>query len=114
MAAPIIGAIFLFDDGDDDPKKGSSDEQYVTKSLEGYEITNHVMLSQLPPRSSLAEKLGLPRLYHNDEHYCNTAMKLDACVDRWHKSMPQPFRLEIAREGADRVAYVRAFLLRLR
>ena len=114
MAAPIIGADFLSDDGDADPKKGSSDDQFVSKSLEGYEITNHVLLSQMPPRSNLAEKLGLPRLYHNDEYYCNIAMKLDACVDRWHKSIPQPLRLETARGGADRDVHLRALIMRLR
>ncbi len=86
MTAPIIAPEILYETGECVGDGSSSTDQYLIKCLEAYEITNHILLNQNPGRTSLADRLGLPRIYPDE--YCNTAMKLDACVDRWYKKPP--------------------------
>jgi hypothetical protein len=75
----------------DSPQGQSS--YYFTKGLELYEIINHVVLSQTSSHNSLAGKLGLPYLYQGEEYF-TTAVKLEASINKWDKSLPRSLRFD--------------------
>jgi hypothetical protein len=58
------------------------------KTLELYEICNHIMLSQVSACSVVANRLGLPRLYQHEDYF-GTAVQLDNCLSRWEKELPR-------------------------
>jgi len=86
---------------------------YFTRMLEVYEIANHIILSQTPPENNFGDKLGLPRLYQNEDPF-GTLVQLDACLDKWEKSLPQPLRLGTSQGNPDDASNRQGVLLHLR
>ena len=64
------------------------DDDYFTKVLEIYEISNHFMLSQVSSCSTFEARLGLPTLYKKEDYYVNV-MRFESCLDRWQKALPR-------------------------
>jgi hypothetical protein len=93
------------------PQGQSTD--YFTKMLELYEITNHIMLSQTSSHNSIADRLGLPHLYQ-DEEYFSTATKLEASLNKWDKSLPRSLRLENSQGDVSDDLFKQRVILRLR
>lgn len=87
--------------------------QFSTKMSELYDIAHHIMLAQISTGSSLADRLGLERLYQNQE-YPSVAVKLDACLSKWELEVPQSLKLEALRFDVQIVQYRQAVMLRLR
>lgn len=81
--------------------------------LELYEISNHIMLSQSNSSSSSGERLGLHRLFRNDE-YLSDVIHFDACLDRWEAGVPNMLRIEECRGDGDPDVYRQAAILHLR
>ncbi|KAF4625816.1 hypothetical protein G7Y89_g12348 [Cudoniella acicularis] len=100
-------------DNDLEGQPGVPSAQYFTKMLELYEIANHIMLSQMPACGNLGDRLGLPRLYQNDEYF-NTVLQLDACLNKWEKNNHQLLTLEIPQGDVDVVLQIQGVILRLR
>jgi hypothetical protein len=77
--------------------KGDSDfmlsADFFIKTLELYEINNHIMLSQVCPSWSGANTLGLPCLYQDDKSF-EIALQLDDCLDRWDRGLPSSFKYD--------------------
>jgi hypothetical protein len=78
-----------------------------------YEINNHVMLSQMSTSNSLADKLGLPRLYRNEDYF-GSVVQLDACLNKWEENLPRCLRIEIFPGDRDEIVHRQAVMLRLR
>ena len=97
--------------------KGTSEwtatSTYFTKTLELYEITNHIMASHMPVYSSFTDALGLPRLYPNHD-YLSTAVKLDGSLDRWKRNLSSGFELDLAPGSKSHFSLSQRVLLRLR
>lgn len=85
---------------------------YLTKIIELYEISNHIMISQTPP-SSVTDMLGLSRMYQNQEYFV-TAVHLDTCLTKWEKNLPQSLRLDVSESNVYNNSQVHAIILRLR
>ena len=83
------------------------------KTLELYEIGNHIMLSQVSASCTITNRLGLPRLYQN-ENYFGTALKLDGCLDRWEKNLTPSLKYDIFQVGVDDTLQRQRVTLRLR
>jgi hypothetical protein len=81
--------------------------------LELYEITNHVLLSQMSSHDSIAYRLGLPRLYQ-DEEYFSTATKLEASINKWDKNLPRSLRLDSSQGDVGDDLFKQRVILRLR
>lgn len=65
---------------------------YFIKTLELYEICNHIMLSQTPSQhSEFFQRLGLPMLYQCQDQMGNIS-RLDACLNKWEQSLPPSLR----------------------
>ncbi|PVH87582.1 hypothetical protein DL98DRAFT_581591 [Cadophora sp. DSE1049] len=64
------------------------DDDYFTKVLEIYEISNHTMLSQVSSNNTSEAGLGLPVLYKKDDYYANV-MRFESCIERWQKGLPR-------------------------
>ncbi len=88
-------------------------DEYFNKVLELYEISTHIMLSQAPASCNISDNLGLPRFYKN-EKYLSTLLKLDVCLHKWEKSLPQTLRLDVSQSEVDDVSHRQAVILRLR
>jgi hypothetical protein len=86
---------------------------YFTKVLELYEISNHIMLAQMPTWSSFGDSLGLPRL-SQDAEYSSLVLHLDACLSKWEKNLPQNMRLNVSQSNADGVSHGQVVMLHLR
>ena len=80
--------------------------------LELNEITGHVMLSQVPARSSFAESLGLPPLYQNADS--SAAVQIDECLNTWEKSLAPSSPLGSPQDDAENSLNRQRTLLRLR
>jgi len=85
---------------------------YLSHMVELYEISNHIMLSQLPP-SSVMDMLGLPRMYQNQEYFV-TAVQLDACLNKWEKGLPGALRVDVSESSVSDSSQVQGIILRLR
>ncbi len=88
-----------------------SDVELLAKLVELYEISNHIMISQ-EARSSLAERLCLPRLSTSDTF--GTAIQFETCLNDWEKSLPQSLKLDNFQEKRMDVSYRRAIMVQLR
>jgi hypothetical protein len=86
---------------------------YFTKVLELYEISNHIMLAQMPTWSSFSDSLGLPRL-SQDAEYSSLVLQLDACLSKWEKNLPQNLRFDVSQSNADGVSHGQVVMLHLR
>ncbi|KAH7410874.1 putative fungal-specific transcription factor [Cadophora sp. MPI-SDFR-AT-0126] len=62
------------------------DDDYFTKVLEIYDISNHITLSQVPSSGASEARLGLSVLYNKDDYY-STVMRFESCIDRWQKGL---------------------------
>jgi hypothetical protein len=95
------------------PQGGDQTAAYLTKTMELYEISNHISFSHLPLRSSIPDHLGLPPLYRLDDHFSNVS-RYDGCMDRWADGLPQSLRYNHLDRRVDPISYKQALLLRLR
>ena len=86
---------------------------YFAKTLELYEIGNRIMLSQAPAGSAFGDRLGLPRLYRNDEYF-GTVVQLEACLNKWESTLPQSLRPATYQGNTNAILYRQAVILRLR
>lgn len=85
----------------------------LTRGLELHEIGNQIQLAQTQTRNSLAARLGLPRLYQQDE-YCAVAVQLDSCLNKWENNILSDWKLQDPQRVPDRMSRVERYLLRLR
>jgi hypothetical protein len=92
---------------------GDQTVDYLTNTMELYEISNYISLSRLPIRNGFPDKLGLPPLYRFDEHLSNVS-RFDACLDRWANGLPQSLRHGRVDGRVDPLSYKQALLLQLR
>lgn len=83
------------------------------KTLELFEICNHIVLAHVSVGNSAACKLDLPRLYHNEEH-CATVMQLDTCLSKLEKNLPQVLKHDIFEPNVDDTLQSQRVMLRLR
>ncbi|TFB05393.1 hypothetical protein CCMA1212_002667 [Trichoderma ghanense] len=81
--------------------------------LELHEIGTHIQLAQVQSRNSMAAKLGLPRLYQQDEYHA-IAVQLDGCLNKWEKTLPDDWRLQNMHMVHDRRARAERYLLHFR
>jgi hypothetical protein len=81
--------------------------------LELHEIGTQIQLAQVQSRNDLAAKLGLPRLYQQDEYHA-IAVQLDGCLNKWEKSLPDDWKLEKVQMIRDRSARAEGYLLHFR
>ena len=88
-------------------------DPYFTNVIELYEISNHIMLSQAPACSSLGDRLGLPRLYQNEDHF-GIVVQLDACLNKWEDSLPKTLRYNPSHGDGNAVLLRQGVALRLR
>lgn len=86
---------------------------YLTNTVELYEISNYILLSRLPIRNGFSAKLGLPPLYRFDEHFGDVS-RFDACLDRWANALPQTLRHGRVDGRVDPASYKQALLLQFR
>jgi hypothetical protein len=86
---------------------------YFMKTLELYEISHHIILSQISTGNSLADRLGLSRLYKNEEYFANT-LKLDNCLSKWEKDLPNSLRYDISKSHTNNLSYRQSVILHLR
>lgn len=95
--------------GSEGEHSGDLGRQFGRELLEfGYQI----QLAQTQTRNGLALKLGLPRLYQQDEYYA-VAVQLDDCLNKWEEGFPDQWRVRSpgAEDGKTRE---KAYFLRLR
>lgn len=87
---------------------------YFVKTVELYEICNHIFLSQAPfQHNEFIENLGLPLLYEGQDQIKNIS-RLDACLTRWEQSLPPPLVCEDSAAKEDITTYRKAVYLRFR
>ncbi|RHZ63907.1 putative transcription factor [Aspergillus thermomutatus] len=85
----------------------------LARELELHEIGNQIQLAQTQTRNTLAARLGLPRLYQQDEYH-TVAVQLDACLDKWEKDLPSDWKLQNLQKVVDRGSRAERYLLHLR
>ncbi|KAJ3494601.1 hypothetical protein NLG97_g3970 [Lecanicillium saksenae] len=87
---------------------------YFIKTLELYEICNHIALSQAPPQhNEFSENIGLPVLYKHRDQMKNIC-QLDECLTKWEKSLPPSLICDHSVAKTDVSAYRKANYLRFR
>ncbi|KAH8689408.1 putative fungal-specific transcription factor [Talaromyces proteolyticus] len=94
-------------------QQGDKHDESLAWKLELHEISNHIQLAQTQVRNNLAAKLGLPRLYQQDEYHA-VAVQLDACLTKWENSLPSNWMLENLQSVVDRTSRAERYLLHLR
>jgi hypothetical protein len=82
-------------------------------SRELHEIGNQIQLAQTQTRNPLAARLGLPRLYQQDD-YNAVAVQLDACLNKWENGLPSDWKLQYLRKVVDRASRAERYVLHLR
>ena len=82
-------------------------------SRELHEIGNQIQLAQIQTRNNLAARLGLPRLYQQDEYH-TVAVQLDACLNKWENGLPNDWKLPNLPNVVDRTSRAERYLLHLR
>lgn len=87
--------------------------KHLTRGLELHEIGNQIQLAQTQTRNSLAARLGLPRLYQQDEYH-DVAVQLDACLNKWENALPSDWKLQNLAKVIDRTSRAERYLLHLR
>ncbi|PYI02721.1 putative fungal-specific transcription factor [Aspergillus sclerotiicarbonarius CBS 121057] len=85
----------------------------LDRALELHEISNHIQLAQKQTRNSLAARLGLSRLYQQDEYH-TVAVQLDACLNKWEETLPSELKMRTLPNVADRMYQAEGYLLHLR
>ncbi|KAH6886878.1 putative fungal-specific transcription factor [Thelonectria olida] len=82
-------------------------------ALELHEIGNHIQLAQTEARNTLSARLGLPRLYQQDDYHA-VAVQLDACLNRWEDGLPSDYKLHNLSKVGNRATRAEGYLLHLR
>jgi hypothetical protein len=82
-------------------------------SRELHEIGNQIQLAQTQTRNPLAARLGLPRLYQQDD-YNAVAVQLDACLNKWENGLPSDWKLQYLGKVVDRASRAERYVLHLR
>ncbi|KAH8890721.1 putative fungal-specific transcription factor [Thozetella sp. PMI_491] len=90
----------------------SQDEPFK-RGLEFYEINVQIQLAQTQTRNRLAARLGLPRLYQQDD-YQTVAVQLDTCLNRWENSLPNDWKLPNLCGIQDRTMRMERYMLHCR
>ncbi|KAF4237041.1 hypothetical protein CNMCM6457_001651 [Aspergillus fumigatiaffinis] len=115
---PDIGTVF-------DPLTEQADAMSISaSSLQGgrhaghlsrelHEIGNQIQLAQTQTRNPLAARLGLPRLYQQDD-YNAVAVQLDACLNKWENGLPSDWKLQYLGKVVDRASRAERYVLHLR
>jgi hypothetical protein len=85
----------------------------LRRGLELHEIGNHIQLAQSQARNSLSAKLGLPRLYQQDDYHA-VAVQLDACLNKWENGLPSDYQMQNLSKVVDRTTRAEGYLLHLR
>lgn len=93
-------------------QQGDNHAEYLTWKVELHEIGNQIQLAQTQARNSLAAKLGLPRLYQQDEYHV-VAVKLEACLNNWENGLPNDWQLQNLQQDGDRTTRIKRCLLHL-
>ncbi|PGH12053.1 hypothetical protein AJ80_06872 [Polytolypa hystricis UAMH7299] len=97
----------------DSYQQGGRHAEHLARGLELHEIGNQIQLAQTQTRNSLAARLGLPRIYQQEEYYA-VAVQLDACLNKWENALPSDWKLEGLQKVVDRTSRVERYLLHLR
>ncbi|KAK2608940.1 hypothetical protein QQS21_002516 [Conoideocrella luteorostrata] len=93
-------------------RSGENSDQ-ITRGLELFEIGSQIQLAQTQTRNSVANKLGLPRLYQQDEYHA-VAVQLEACLNKWEHDLPNDWKLQNLRMVSDKTSKSERCLLHLR
>ncbi|PWY80813.1 hypothetical protein BO94DRAFT_520762 [Aspergillus sclerotioniger CBS 115572] len=112
-SAPLIPLPNRFDTKMLGFQPGSKHSEHLRLAFELHEIGNHIQLAETQTRNSLAARLGLPRLYQQDEYH-TVAVQLDTCLNRWEQSLPIDLQLQTLRTLTDRKSRAEGYLLHLR
>lgn len=80
--------------------------------LDLLEFGYQIQLAQTQTRNGLASKLGLPRLYQQDEYHI-VAVQLDDCLSKWEEGFSDEWRVRRV-SVSDGKAREEAYFLRLR
>lgn len=94
-------------------QSGARDVERLRWGLELHEICNQIQLAQTQTRNTLAARLGLPRLYQQDEYHA-VAVQLDACLNKWEDGLPDSWKLQNLPKAVDRASRAERYLLHLR
>jgi hypothetical protein len=94
-------------------QQGGRHAEHLTRGLELHEIGNQIQLAQTQTRNSLAARLGLPRLYQQDEYHA-VAVQLGACLNKWENDLPSDWKLQNLQKIVDRTSRAERYLLHLR
>jgi hypothetical protein len=95
------------------PGSDGQQDGHATWAMELHEIGNQIQLAQTQARNGLAARLGLPRLYQQDEYHA-VAVQLGTCLDRWENNLPSDWKLPYLPKIADRLSRAERYLLHLR
>ncbi|KAF7557540.1 hypothetical protein G7Z17_g533 [Cylindrodendrum hubeiense] len=89
------------------------DSYHIVRRLELHEIGNQIQLAQAQTQNGLAARLGLPRLYQQDEYHA-VVMQLDACLNKWENSLASDWKFDTLQNVVDRTSRTDRYLLNLR
>lgn len=91
----------------------SKHSQEVSRELELFEIGSQIQIAQTQTRNAVAAKLGLPRLYQQDEYHA-VAVQLDTSLNTWESNLPTDWQLQNLHMVGDRAIRAERYLLHLR
>lgn len=90
-----------------------NDTESQAWELELHEIGTQIQLAQSQSRNPLSSKLGLPRLYQQDEYHA-IAVQLDSCLTKWEKGLPGNWQARNIQLMSDLAAQSKRYLLHIR
>ncbi|GFF55478.1 hypothetical protein IFM58399_10082 [Aspergillus lentulus] len=91
--------------------EGGRHAEHLSREL--HEIGNQIQLAQTQTRNPLAARLGLPRLYQQDDYHA-VAVQLDACLNKWENGLPSDWKLQNLGKVVDRASRAERYVLHLR
>jgi hypothetical protein len=94
-------------------QQDEEDAERLRRGLEFHEIGNQIQLAQTQTRLGVAAKLGLPRLYQQEEYHA-VAVQLDASLNKWEKSLPTHLKRQNLASIVDKKSRTEGYLLHLR
>ncbi|KAI1378154.1 putative fungal-specific transcription factor [Hypoxylon crocopeplum] len=110
---PLTAPFIDIDSEQSDGNEREYDSLYFAKTLELYEFSSQIMLSQLPAGGAFAAKWNLPRPYLHDDPLA-AAMQFDACLTKWEKSLPESLRFDSYQGNYDGTLLSKRVTFRLR
>ncbi|GIK05333.1 hypothetical protein Aspvir_009440 [Aspergillus viridinutans] len=81
--------------------QGGNHAEHLSREL--HEIGNQIQLAQTQTRNALAARLGLPRLYQQDDYHA-VAVQLDACLNKWENGLPSDWKLQNINKVVHRIS----------